>query len=39
MKSEKLTRYFLKHNQQTMNKKQKIVYETKQSKFSRTNSK
>ena len=33
MKSNKLTRYFLKYNQQTLNKKQKIVNETKQSKF------
>ena len=33
MKSNKLTRYFLKYNQQTLNKKQKIVNETKQSEF------
>ena len=33
MKSKKLNRYFLKYNQQTMNKKQKIVNETKQWNF------
>ena len=33
MKSNKLTRYFLKYNQQALNKKQKIVNETEQSKF------
>ena len=33
MKSNKLTIYFLKYNQQTLNKKHKIVNETKQSKF------
>ena len=33
MKSNKLTRYFLKYDQQTLNKKQKIEKETKQSKF------
>ena len=31
MKSNKLTRYFFKYNQQTLNKKQKIVNETEQS--------
>ena len=33
MKSKKLNRYFLKYNQQTRNKKQKIVNETKQWNF------
>ena len=33
MKSNKLTRYFLKYDQHTLNKKQKIEKETKQSKF------
>ena len=33
MKSNKLTKYFFKHNQQTLNKKEKIVNETKHSKF------
>ena len=28
MKSNKLTKYFFKHNQQTLNKKEKIVNET-----------
>ena len=42
MKSNKLTRYFLKYNQQTLSKKQKIGTEAKQSKFevfNKTNSK
>ena len=33
MKSNKLNRYFLKYNQQTLNKKQNIGIETKQSEF------
>ena len=39
MKSNKLTIYLLKYNQQTLNKQQKIVNETKKLNFNKTNSK
>ena len=39
MKSNKLTRYFLKYKHQTLNKIQTILNQTKQSKFNKTNSK
>ena len=37
MKSTKLTRHFLKYNQQNLNKKQKILNETKRFNFNKTN--
>ena len=39
MKSTKLTRHFLKYNQQNQNKKQIFLNETKQFNFNKTNSK